>query len=167
MRKRFRVFFHSLRPIINFRFRIFVISSNQTLYYMNKIGTDQSFKAAYGDSMSAIYYLIQNSTNTFDYAICKQVFLTISVVIYSRKDFFLLKALSDKIEDLKSAGLIDFWHKQDVAQIASFNRVDSGPKILTLSQFSGGFYFWISGCVISFVSFVCESISLSSYKCYH
>ena len=94
---------------------------------------------------------IKNLTNL---QVCREPILTIPIVIYTRKHFYLLHAMNDKIESLKGAGLIEYWYSIQLTN--EFTRDDGSPKILTLDHLSGCFQIWVGGCLFSFVVFTSE-----------
>lgn len=84
--------------------------------------------------------------------------MTVPVVMYTTKDFFLLNLFNDKIGILKAAGLIDYWEAQVVdRKLLKFKEI-SYPQALGWRQLVGCFQVLLFGCVISFVALVCEII---------
>lgn len=137
------------------------IKLEETPYYLEKIQSDPFFKGAYGQSLLYILHLNQLTPTNLRYKICKDVFLTIPVVIYAKKNFYLLDALNEKIDLMKAAGLIEFWSYQDVDK-GFLNIKDSRqPKVLTTRHFIGCFHILVFGYIASFLIFVLE-ISISS-----
>lgn len=78
------------------------------------------------------------------------------MVIYVKKDFYLLDALNEKIEILKAAGLIDFWHFQHVNKGILKAKNYLLPKVLKLGQLAGSFQILTFGCIVSCFIFICE-----------
>jgi hypothetical protein len=80
-----------------------------------------------------------------------------SIVIYFRKNHYLVDAVDQKISLFKSAGLIDFW-------ISCFNKakqkpvVPNGPKVMTFYDLSGIFKVWIFSLIISVAALLAEII---------
>lgn len=85
--------------------------------------------------------------------------MTISVVIYVKKDFYLLDALNEKIELLKAAGLIEFWNSQDIDEHFLKTKDSNHPKVLTLKRLLGCFHILAFGHGFSFIIFLIEIIS--------
>lgn len=84
---------------------------------------------------------------------------SIPIVIYTRKNFFLLHALNEKIDTFKAAGLVDYWFFKDYNLAnATFRRIE-GPKQLTVDKLAGCFKILSLGCSISFVVFIVEFIA--------
>jgi hypothetical protein len=128
-------------------------------FYLEKMKTDSTFKGAYGGSITYFLYTNQNNAKTLKNNFCKDIFLTIPVVIYSKKDFYLLEAINEKIELLKSAGLINFWHYHQFIEkgILKLEKLEY-PKVFTLKHFDGCFGIFMCGCAISLVVFGVECI---------
>lgn len=70
--------------------------------------------------------------------------MTVPIVIYMRKDFFLLESLNKKIKMMKVAGLIDLWRRQDNDEHVLHIKEPKHPKVLTLKHLYGSFY--VLGC---------------------
>ncbi|KAG5667510.1 hypothetical protein PVAND_015489 [Polypedilum vanderplanki] len=104
---------------------------------------------------TSVYYKIIIN-NTFNLMICKEHFMTIPTVVYTRKNFYLLGAINDQIEEFKSAGLIEYWHS--LAFDKKYMKVDNDkhPKVLTIGHLSGVFELLIFGYIISLITFIFE-----------
>lgn len=100
-------------------------------------------------------YNIHNLTN---FLICRENFMTIPIVIYTRKNFYLLNAINVKIEQLKAAGLIEYWYSLAFTKELKRHKKNP-PKVFTFRHLSGCFQIWIGGCVISFCVFFVELIA--------
>ncbi|KAL7016997.1 hypothetical protein ACKWTF_010216 [Chironomus riparius] len=87
--------------------------------------------------------------------ICRENFMAVPIVIYTRKNFYLLKAMNRKIETLNAAGLIEYWYSLSFMQDLSSHEVNP-PKMLTFDHLSGCFEIWTGGCLVSFLSFIAE-----------
>lgn len=120
---------------------------------------ESTFKGAFGQSLTDSLY--SNEQNSFDsrFRICKDPALTMPIVIYAKKDFFLLDALNEKIEDFKAAGLIEKWKYVGRKYESEETRV---PKRLILTHFSGCFYVLFIGWGLSSAVVMFELLS----KCY-
>ena len=88
--------------------------------------------------------------------ICKEHYMTNSLVFYTLKKFFLLDELNKRIEMMKTGGLIDFWYFKYVGRNSKENL--NPPKVLTLDNFKGSFGILLLGCVISCVVFIIELV---------
>lgn len=84
--------------------------------------------------------------------------MTVPVVIMTKKDFYLLDRINDKIELLKAAGLINFWHLQgiDIGKIRHKEKKPAGK--LSVARLFGCFNILIFGCFVGFVAFLYELI---------
>jgi hypothetical protein len=88
--------------------------------------------------------------------------MAIPIVIYTRNNFYLLKAMNEKIEIFKAAGLIEYWYSLSFTQDFS-KREANPPKILTLHHLFGSFQVWVGGCLVGIFVFICELFS-NKYK---
>lgn len=91
--------------------------------------------------------------------IYKEVFLTVPIVIYTRKNFYLLEVFNEKIEDLKAGGLIDFWDSEDKSVEPRNEKDEKYPNVLMTSQLMGCFHLLLIGCLTSFVVFDFENFN--------
>lgn len=123
---------------------------------MEKIRNEPTFKGAFGRSLFKTLYDHQISPNNTRNKILKETFLTVPIVIYTKKEFYLLDELNKKIELLKSSGLIDYWHNQEVNKGALTEHNLGGPRILRIGELLGCFQILLSGCLIGLVIFVLE-----------
>ena len=94
--------------------------------------------------------------------VCREHFVGIPSVIYTRKNFYLVKAMDDIIENLKSAGLIEYWYLQSFSK-KIFKEKSDDRKKLTFSHLSGCFQIWVAGCFVSFLGFIGE-LTLKLWK---
>jgi hypothetical protein len=96
-----------------------------------------------------IYYKV-NDNNELRLKICKDSLLTIPSVMYTSKNFFLLPAINEALENFKAGGLIEYWHSMAFDRKHMKTEVKSYPKVLSMKHLSGCFEMWMTGCLISF-----------------
>lgn len=89
-------------------------------------------------------------------AICKESLYTIPVVIYSKKNFYLLEPFNEILGRLIQAGLIDFWRARDFDHSGLNRKQPSVPKVLTLEHIQGCLRIMVAGHVIGVVAFIIE-----------
>lgn len=118
--------------------------------------TNPSFKGALTISMLDVLYINQIRSKSSQYKICKEVVSTNPVVIYTRKNFYLIDALNNKIEQLKSAGLVEFWQLKHIDQKLLNFKESSEPIVLVMVHLIGCFCLLVTGCAASFVVFLFE-----------
>lgn len=118
-----------------------------------QVHIDSTFKAGYEQSLMRTFY--QNRLKS-PMHICKEVFMTIPEVFYTKKDFYLLDELNRKIEMMKASGLIEFWSSQNINKNIMNVKETAQPKVLGLSQLKGCFYILFIGLGISSLVFLCE-----------
>jgi hypothetical protein len=82
--------------------------------------------------------------------------MTVPIVTYARKHFYLIQAINERIESLKGSGLIEYWYSLQFLKV--FTKEQKSPEILTLHHLSGSFEIWAGGCAVSFVIFAIERV---------
>lgn len=130
---------------------------------MDKIQSDSSFKGALAQSFVKVLYHNSMRNRSERLVICKEVVSAAPIVIYTRKNYFLLEAINGQVEKLKSAGLIKYWRRKFLNKNFMTRRTDSGPRVLTVDNLSGALEIWLLGCVIGFAVFVIEKSLMCFY----
>jgi hypothetical protein len=131
-----------------------IISEREARSYIVRLRNDSSLKVVIGRSLISSYYL-NRSNNVSRVSISREVFITLPVVVYTRKDFYLLNSINDGIEHLKATGLIDFWASEGFKRIKSVSR-SSHPKVLQVRDFRGSLHLVVFGWIVSVFAVVCE-----------
>lgn len=90
---------------------------------------------------------------------CKEQLLTIPIVLYFRKNHYLVKEVNEKISMISAAGLSEYWTKISLERTLK-NVIKSKRELrkLNLHQLLGSFQIWSVGCIIGLVTFVGEYI---------
>ncbi|KAG5674080.1 hypothetical protein PVAND_004067 [Polypedilum vanderplanki] len=122
-----------------------------------------SFKGAFLRSLTGIQYLNQynynkNKTTAKMFMICKEYFMTIPVVIYTKKDFYLVNKINEKIQLMQAAGLIDYWHSQSIDR--KYEKIAASaaqPIKLSFNHLLSCFTILICGLIISLIIFIAEN----------
>jgi hypothetical protein len=117
---------------------------------------DPTFKGVFLRSLTGVLYSNQKNYNTSVFLICKEHFMTFPVVIYVRKGFYLLEQLNEKIEQLQTAGLIEYWHSQIFDQRYLNIKESDEPKPIKIEHLTGGFIILLIGLSIASFAFICE-----------
>lgn len=133
------------------------------MFLLSKIKSDPNFKGVYLMSLFRAYFFNNVNSRNLSFHICKEVFLLIPEVIYTEKHFYLLEHINDKIDDLKTSGLIEFWHSQSVRKVAVKKIIVNSPKVLNFNDFKGCFQIILCGSFASLIVFVVEI--LLKFKC--
>lgn len=102
----------------------------------------------------------ENAINKYDMSNCKvfsESIVTNPVVIYFRKNHFLLSSFNRIIRIFKEAGIFSFWVKRFRNDFRKNEKVgEKHPRIMTLFDLSGCFKIWMYGLLISSLVFVLE-----------
>lgn len=137
-------------------FSIKVITNSEKNFYLRKIQSDATFKGAYIRSLTMTLYNNQISDKNSRFKICKEALMTTPVVIYTRKDFYLLDSFNEKIEIFKAAGLIDYWNFKNIDKKHLNYEETTNRKVLNLHHLFGCFQVLISGLIFSLIAFILE-----------
>lgn len=132
-------------------------------FYLKKIQSDATFKGTYIQALMRLLYQNQQGSTSTRSIICREPFLTLPVVIYTRKNFYLLEAMNEKIEIFKSAGLIEFWLFKDIDKRFLNEKEIIHPKVLTLQHLSGCFWLLVFGIFLSISVLIIEFVT-SKYR---
>lgn len=124
----------------------------------SRVKNDPTFKGAFARSLRMVLYENKISPKSSQKKICKEVFMILPVVIYTRKNFFLLHSLNRKLEFLKQAGLIDHWQIRYANEEALNYKEQRYPRVLELHHLQGCFHVLLFGCFVSFIFFMLEII---------
>ncbi|KAG5681325.1 hypothetical protein PVAND_010772 [Polypedilum vanderplanki] len=92
---------------------------------------------------------------TFPYKLLKENLMTISVVMYYQKDFYLKDAINSKIRRIVAGGLVNYWLKE-FDHIDMWNNENFEPKVLTFDHMIGAFGLLIIGNVLALLIFIIE-----------
>lgn len=127
--------------------------------YLNHIRTDPYYKGVYANSLFKALYLNQVSPKDSRYNICKEPYSTYPIVIYAKKNFYLIDALNEKISLMQAAGLIEFWYYQDLDIRYLVTTFTEPLKTLTMKHLGGCFQILFFGLALSFLAFILELLS--------
>lgn len=123
-------------------------------------------KAVLGGASHILYLNQKNSLSDnperkkLRYQICKERLMLFSTVIYVRKHFYLSDSVDYVIEQLKTSGLIDYWHKQSFMR-ENFDKIDVESKIpekIRFEHVKGPFQFLAIGLGFCSIIFLIEIV---------
>ena len=117
-----------------------------------------SFKGAFLRSLTATLYVneINYRTNVKVFRICKEHYMSIPIVIFARKNFYLLEAINKNLLQFQAAGLVEHWHSQAIDKRFLNIQPPTAPKTATFYHLSGCFYLLVLGLLVSFTIFILE-----------
>lgn len=126
-------------------------------FYINKT-QDSSFKGAVGQpKIEALYY---SQIRKARLRLCKEVVITIPTVIYTKKNFYLIDALNEKLGLINAAGLNIFWYLQEVQPETADQKDLRERKALTLRDLMGCFQILVIGLILTFIAFALEMFTV-------
>jgi hypothetical protein len=121
---------------------------------------DPLFKGAFLRSLTAVFYFNEENFRKGEklFTICKEFYKSYPVVLFARKNFFLMETINEKILRLQAAGLIDFWHSNSFDKRIWRAQKVSERQALKLSHLSGCFILWAIGIVSASATFIFELV---------
>ena len=142
--------------MLSFPSSIISLNSNEVKKYLKLIQSDSSFKGAFARSLHRMIYASRTGEIGEHLTICKEAFSNNPVVIYTKRNFYLISAFNKKIDILKQSGLIDFWRSRYPIN-NNLKKVESKqPKKITFNQIIGALELLLAGFLISSVTFILE-----------
>lgn len=103
-----------------------------------------------------------NNRDKFQLIICKEYLMSVSIVFYTQKNFYLTSAINEKISLFNAVGLIQHWHSYDRVILNAND--ENPPKILNLHHLQGAFQILSGGLCISTLIFITEIASKYKWK---
>lgn len=134
--------------------RVTSISIDQEIEFLKRISTDPNFKGAVAKPKTQALYI--NARSRAKFKILDEDYFLVPIVMYSKKDFFLIDALNEQLSKFKAYGFLKYYRYQN--QEALMQQNQAIPKVLGIERLSGCFYLLFCGFVLSAVSFVAEII---------
>lgn len=120
---------------------------------------DPSLKIALIATTPFVHHINQHTDQNTTLTTCKQQLLTIPIVLYFRKNHYLVKEVNEKISMINAAGLSEYWTKIHLEKTLR-NGLKNKRELrkLNLHHLFGSIQIWIGGCIIGLVTFVVECI---------
>lgn len=106
-----------------------------------------------------VLYLNKIHHKDFTYKILDEVIVMVPIVIYFKKNSFLVEAMNEKLSVFKSAGLINYWTGNSLqSKYLKAEETNVGPRKLTVKTISGALQLTILGWIASLIAFMLEFI---------
>lgn len=116
-----------------------------------------SYKGVVALAKGMAIYQNQKNRDGAQFIVLNERVMSIPSAIFTPKNYFLIPSFDEKIHELKSAGLIEYWHNLVVDQkFLKLNRGKSQPKPLSFHHVVGCFQMLGVGFFISSLIFVAE-----------
>lgn len=139
------------------------INFNEKSFYIRNLENPE-FREALIEQYSTIIFRNAFSVNITKSIVCKEIFMTIPSVIYTPKNFFLIDAMNEKIENFKAAGLIKYWHFRVFDDKSMFKVIESKtPRVIQMHHLLGCFQLWFYGLLLSILIFIKEILSRNRF----
>lgn len=85
-------------------------------------------------------YRNKKTFETFFLKVCKEKFVTLNIVMYFPKGFFLKNAIDKKLSELAASGILQFWINNYVdKKYLNFESPELEPQILQIQHLIGVF----------------------------
>lgn len=139
-----------------FNFRSYPITSEEANQRIEIIQRDPNFKGAHLQSQFKTIYYNQIVPKELRLKMCREPLFTIQIVMYMKKNFYLLRALNGQIEYLKASGFINFWHHEFIDQRILHEKKPSNPRAITFHDLTGSFEILLIGIIISLIVLITE-----------
>jgi len=133
-------------------------------YDKSKIKEDNEMNlkvfAAYSDrtaTLASKFELLRYSMDhdNFPFKICQESFMTINIVMYYSKNFFLKSAIDEALRSILAHGFMDHWSKE-FDRTGRWKCKDKRPTVLTSEHLLGAFYLLIIGYVAAILMCLVE-----------
>jgi hypothetical protein len=142
--------------LFHHNFRVVAILQSEITSCLESIRSNPSYKGAFGRSITRIFYLNQMSPRSDHNTICKEPYLTIPEVIYTKKNFFLLPKLNEKILQVQAAGLTEFWQYQQIHNRKLSEEPKPSLQAISMYDLMGCIQLLLIGFSLSFAAFLFE-----------
>lgn len=107
------------------------------------------------EALSDVHAANKANQKYFIHKICKEPLMTMNLVLYFRKNFYLSEELNKKIQALVSSGIIDYWLRRLLKDFQ--NQEQNQPSTFNIAELAAPFTILIIGYCISFTVFLFEN----------
>lgn len=120
---------------------------------------DPNYKGAVVSSNQEITHLNKMYHRHFAYTACNEPILGTPAVFYMQKNSYLTEVINEKIDELKSNGLISFWISQYLdPKYLHVKKEEGEPRKLSVSELMGTFQLFLFGILCATICFVSECL---------
>lgn len=99
-------------------------------------------------------------SDQFVHKTCVENLVMQNLVLYFRKNFFLVESINDKINVFLQSGLVSYWIRTHM-ESRNFQNSNHGPKSLSLSHLSGIFNIYL---ICSLIACLVWLLEVSIYR---
>lgn len=125
-----------------------------------------NFKVTFIVPFQTILQLNQQKTYNFTLNyLPNEVFATLSVVLYYQKKFVFAPAIDTVIQNLQSAGLIEYWH-YNYFKRRKASRESTKREKLKFEHLEGSFQILIGGYLVGIATFLFEILVRALQRCF-
>jgi len=132
---------------------------------LQKKTLDPYFKGAVVTSLDEVLYLNKFYRKRMKFNVLDEVVLSLPCVFYLQKDSYLTEVFNEKIDNMRSAGLVDYWiSKYLEMKYLGTRKKKPVPRKLNFQELYGAFQVWMFGVVCSALTFAAEAIHQTMNK---
>lgn len=108
-------------------------------------------------SNDVVIDLNKRNYNNHTFNVLNEVVMTVPIVFYLQKNSYLTEIFNKKIDDLKSAGLIDYWISKYLdPKYYKLKQKEKGLKKLNITELLGAFKLLGIGAFLASFAFLVE-----------
>lgn len=123
---------------------------------------EENVKSAFMTSFTDIIYRNQIHYKSFLLTVCKEQVMTVNIVMYFPKNFFMREAIDRKLNVILTSGLLQYWtQKYADPKFISIRNGKRGPTSLKVEHLFGLINIWAFGLAIALLIFLLEFSSSS------
>lgn len=155
---------HSHDDLTRLKFlRVKFYEENQQDVFLNtSLGSFS--RLAFATTMTNVIDANKRHKDSFSHKVCKEYLLTISIVMYFSKDFYLVETINKKIGQFISSGIMSHLINRYVdMKYWNVKTLDSGPQKLSYEHLEGAFVLWMLFLMLSLVVFLLELLIRHNY----
>lgn len=153
----------NLTNLINLSFRTIPILYQEDLYKLtNQLPNNPGLNYAVIRQSMKVKYTNLKLSRRMRQTICKEIFASAPTVFYTQKNFVLLEEMNDKIELLKSAGLMEYWDLK--YNDNSFVDVKQQSIPLDMRHVKSSFVILVLGSLLSLILILIEKVTWKKRK---
>jgi hypothetical protein len=136
-------------------FRRKIILNEKDLIFNKPL--EEGVKAALMTLMTDITYRNQQTYKTFVLKVCREELMTVNIVMYFQKNFYLREAIDQKLSELNSNGILQhFIQKYSDERFNNIKFIQLGPRKLNMQHLFGIFNILLIGLAIALIIFTME-----------
>jgi hypothetical protein len=116
--------------------------------------------SAFMTSLTDVLYRNSLTHKEFVLNICKEQLMTVNIVMYFPKNSYFRETFSQKLSELSTAGIVQYWAKKFAdPRFLNIKVGSSEQQKLSIEKLSGVFNIWMIGLAVGLFAFLVEMFS--------